>query len=129
MSSLLPSNLTTGGANIGGPESGVLSSTASGPRPQPPSAAIVRIRDVGRVELGAQNYSLACTFDGRPSVNVRITPPNISLNADRKANGKSLSTNRILTRLRRKSAQRNSLKSVVSLANPPSRRNSPASER
>src|SRR5262249_19027319 len=29
-------------------------------------------RDVARVELGAQNYSLACSFDGRPSVGLGI---------------------------------------------------------
>src|SRR5258706_247045 len=42
---------------------------------------------------------------------------------------KSFSTSLRLIRRRKKSAQRNSLNGVVSLANPPARRNSPASER
>jgi HAE1 family hydrophobic/amphiphilic exporter-1 len=33
---------------------------------------IIRIRDVGRVDLGAQSYSQFCTFDGRPSAGVAI---------------------------------------------------------
>ncbi len=33
---------------------------------------IIRIRDVGRVELGAQTYSQFCTFDGQPSAGVAI---------------------------------------------------------
>jgi multidrug efflux pump subunit AcrB len=33
---------------------------------------IVRLRDVARVELGAQNYNQACTFDGHPSVGLSI---------------------------------------------------------
>ncbi len=37
-----------------------------------PAVAIVRLRDVARLELGDQNYSLACTFDGRPSVGLAV---------------------------------------------------------
>jgi len=33
---------------------------------------IIRIKDVGRVELGAQTYSQFCTFDGQPSAGVAI---------------------------------------------------------
>jgi HAE1 family hydrophobic/amphiphilic exporter-1 len=33
---------------------------------------ITRIRDVGRVDLGAQTYSQFCTFDGRPSAGIAI---------------------------------------------------------
>ena len=33
---------------------------------------IIRIRDVGRVDLGAQSYSQFCTFDGRPSAGIAI---------------------------------------------------------
>ena len=33
---------------------------------------IIRIRDVGRVELGAQTYSQFCNFDGRPSAGIAI---------------------------------------------------------
>src|SRR5262249_39058847 len=37
-----------------------------------PTQGIVRLRDVARVELGAQNYNLSCRFDGRPSVGLAI---------------------------------------------------------
>jgi multidrug efflux pump len=40
--------------------------------PRRPSAAIVRVRDVGRVELGAQNYQQTCMFDGHLSVGMAI---------------------------------------------------------
>jgi HAE1 family hydrophobic/amphiphilic exporter-1 len=33
---------------------------------------IIRIKDVGRVELGAQTYSQFCNFDGRPSAGIAI---------------------------------------------------------
>ena len=33
---------------------------------------IIRVEDVGRVELGAQTYSQFCKFDGRPSAGVAI---------------------------------------------------------
>src|SRR5882724_677486 len=37
-----------------------------------PVPAIVRLRDVARVELGAQNYNQSCKFDGRPSVGLSV---------------------------------------------------------
>jgi multidrug efflux pump len=40
--------------------------------PQPPVAAVVRIRDIARVEMGAQNYNQACTFDQKPSVGLGV---------------------------------------------------------
>jgi multidrug efflux pump len=40
--------------------------------PVRPTAGIVRLRDVARIELGAQNYSLASTFDGQPSVGLAV---------------------------------------------------------
>jgi multidrug efflux pump len=40
--------------------------------PQPADAAVVRMRDLARVEMGAQNYNQACTFDGRPSVGLGV---------------------------------------------------------
>jgi multidrug efflux pump len=40
--------------------------------PQPLATAVVRLRDVGRAELGAQNYNQGCTFDGHPSVGLAI---------------------------------------------------------
>ena len=39
---------------------------------QEPATGIVRLRDVARVELGAQNYNQSCTFDGHPSVGLSI---------------------------------------------------------
>jgi multidrug efflux pump len=69
--SLPLSNLTSGGAS-NGPVNGVLSSTATGRGPQPPAAAIVRLRDVARVEMGALNYNQAIFFDGRPSVGLAV---------------------------------------------------------
>jgi len=36
------------------------------------SASVVRLRDVARVELGAQEYDQTCTLDGRPSVALSI---------------------------------------------------------
>ena len=40
--------------------------------PPKPAVGIVRLRDVGRVELDAQNYRQASTFDGHPSVGVAV---------------------------------------------------------
>ena len=37
-----------------------------------PTDAVVRLRDVARVEMGAQNYNQSCTFDGRPSVGLAV---------------------------------------------------------
>jgi multidrug efflux pump len=39
---------------------------------QDPVTAIVRLRDVARIELGAQNYNQSCTFDGHPSVGLSV---------------------------------------------------------
>jgi multidrug efflux pump len=66
------SGLSITSATSGAAGSATLSATTMGRGPGRPSAAVVRLRDVGRVELGAQNYSLACTFDGRPSVGLGI---------------------------------------------------------
>ena len=33
---------------------------------------VVRLRDVGRIELGAQGYDQACTLDGRPTVALSV---------------------------------------------------------
>ncbi len=40
--------------------------------PGHPSIGIVRLRDVGRVEMGATNYNQSCIFDGQPSVGLGI---------------------------------------------------------
>jgi multidrug efflux pump len=65
---LLSSSLAAGGAT----ENGVLSSTSLGRGPQAPDTAIVRLRDVARVEMGALNYNQAVFFDGRPSVGLAV---------------------------------------------------------
>ncbi len=36
------------------------------------SASIVRLRDVARVEIGAQNYNQASTFEGKPTVGLAV---------------------------------------------------------
>ncbi len=48
------------------------STGSSGSSVMPPAASIVRIRDVARVELGAQQYDQSCTLDGHPSVALSI---------------------------------------------------------
>jgi multidrug efflux pump len=40
--------------------------------PAEPATGIVHLRDVARVDLGAQNYNQSCTFDGHPSVGLSI---------------------------------------------------------
>jgi multidrug efflux pump len=66
----------TGLSIAGGPTLGTLGTGLPGAtspiRPLPPSASIVRLRDVANVELGAQNYNIACTFDGLPSVGLGV---------------------------------------------------------
>ncbi len=37
-----------------------------------PATGIVRLRDVARMEMGAQNYNQSCTLDGKPSVGLSI---------------------------------------------------------
>ncbi len=59
-------------ADVSSASEGVLGSTTLGRGPGLPAPAIVRLRDVGRVELGAQNYTQSCTFDGRPSVGLSV---------------------------------------------------------
>lgn len=40
--------------------------------PPRPSAAVVHLRDVARVEMSSQNYRQASTFDGHPSVGMAV---------------------------------------------------------
>jgi multidrug efflux pump len=65
---------TTGGAaTTGRMPGGVIGpgpTVSSGPPVS--SASMVRLREVARVELGAQNYNQACTFDGKPSVGLSV---------------------------------------------------------
>ena len=80
--------MTSGSGNAGGPnltgqsitsgtttsatDTGVIAGTTMGRGPGRPSTAIVRLRDVARLELGAQNYTQSCTFDGHPSVGLGV---------------------------------------------------------
>ncbi len=52
--------------------SGSLSSVSMGRGPGRASAAIVRLKDVARVDFGAQNYNQACTFDGHQAVGISV---------------------------------------------------------
>ncbi len=45
---------------------------ASRSSPDEPVTGIVRMRDVARIEMGAQNYNQSCTFDGHPSVGLSV---------------------------------------------------------
>jgi multidrug efflux pump subunit AcrB len=61
----------TSGENAGqGTTDPMGSSSQADPLPQVP--AIVRLRDVARVELGSRQYDQSCTLDGNPSVAVSI---------------------------------------------------------
>jgi multidrug efflux pump len=40
--------------------------------PPAPSTAVVRLGDVARVEMGAQNYNQSSTFDGNPAVGISV---------------------------------------------------------
>ncbi|MCE9561790.1 MAG: efflux RND transporter permease subunit [Planctomycetes bacterium] len=55
---------TVGGSGLGG--------GAIGGTPQSPASALVRLKDVARLELGAQNYNTICSFDGQPSVGLGL---------------------------------------------------------
>jgi multidrug efflux pump len=65
---------TAGSSSIQGAQSSLgttaVRTVVSGPRP--PAASVVRMRDIARVEMGAQNYNTACTFDGMPSVGLGV---------------------------------------------------------
>ncbi|HXL17643.1 MAG TPA: efflux RND transporter permease subunit, partial [Streptosporangiaceae bacterium] len=65
----LSSNSGTDASTVG---SGAISGQTIAQGPGRPSAGIVRLRDVARLELGDQNYNLGCTFDGRPSVGLAV---------------------------------------------------------
>jgi multidrug efflux pump len=69
---LAPPSLASGGANGTMQGSGILAATSMGRGPQPPSTAIVRLRDVARIEMGALNYNILSFFDGKPTVGLGI---------------------------------------------------------
>jgi multidrug efflux pump len=45
---------------------------ATAASPGNPSFGLVRLRDVARIELGAQNYNQSCLLDGKPSVGIAV---------------------------------------------------------
>ncbi len=62
-----------GGASVPAMVAGMMSTgIAANVGPGRPSAAIVRLRDVAHIELGAQNYNQGCIFDGKPSVGLGV---------------------------------------------------------
>jgi multidrug efflux pump len=63
---------TGGGANAKGGANGRGSGRGNGGGPAAPSVGIVRLKDVARVEMGATNYNIACTFDGGPAVGLSV---------------------------------------------------------
>jgi multidrug efflux pump len=66
-------DLTAGGASTGGTVgANAVSGGRLGGGPPSPAAAIVRLRDVARVERGAQSYINAATLDGHPSVALSV---------------------------------------------------------
>ncbi len=68
------SSTTQAGAGGAGGSSGMAGSASTGGAagPAPQAVAIVRLRDVARVELGSQQYDQSCTLDGKPSVALNV---------------------------------------------------------
>src|SRR6185437_8699159 len=69
------SNSTGGNSMNNGMPGGIpMSGGGGGGVGMPPgtSSSIVRLRDVARVEMGAQNYNQASTFDGKPTVGLAV---------------------------------------------------------
>ncbi|HZZ72885.1 MAG TPA: efflux RND transporter permease subunit [Pirellulales bacterium] len=62
----------TGGTAATTSSSGAAPSNPGTIGPGQNSVGIVRLRDVGRVELGSQQYDQSCTLDGSPSVALSI---------------------------------------------------------
>jgi multidrug efflux pump len=64
----------SGSASSGGPSNiiGTSNGVTADRGPGQPSVGIVRLRDVARIELGAQNYNMSCSFDGRPAVGLSV---------------------------------------------------------
>jgi multidrug efflux pump len=59
----------TAGGTVG---ANILSGGSLGGGPGTPSSPLVRLRDVARLELGAQQYNNASTFDGKPATGLAI---------------------------------------------------------
>ena len=59
---------SSGGTTAGGTVGALGLSGGANSGAQSPASALVKLSDVARLELGAQNYNTICSFDGRPSV-------------------------------------------------------------
>jgi multidrug efflux pump len=68
MGGSMPAGPTTNATRVGS----ALGAPTTGTGPRNIADAIVRLRDVARVEMGAQNYNQSCIFDGRPSVGLSV---------------------------------------------------------
>jgi multidrug efflux pump len=69
----ITTGVTTNSVNAGGSVGAVgLSGGALGRQGPQNSSPLVRLRDIARVEMGAQNYNLACAYDGKPSVGLAV---------------------------------------------------------
>ena len=72
-SSTTPSGSTANAmSGIMGDVTGMPTGGVSRQGPGQPSVAIVRLKDVARVQMGAQNYNQSCLFDGKPSVGLAV---------------------------------------------------------
>ncbi len=70
-STMTTPSITSGGGSLAmNPSDG--SGVTLGHAPAQPDISIVRLRDVARLELGAQNYNMSCTFDGQPAVGLSV---------------------------------------------------------
>jgi multidrug efflux pump len=72
MSGMLTGQLSIGGTGQSTSSSAAPTSSTRGTGSQAPTTAIVRLRDVARVEMGALNYNQAVFFDGRPSISLAV---------------------------------------------------------
>jgi multidrug efflux pump len=75
ITSSAPSSGTIAGLSINSgtaSANGALSGETMGRGPGRPDAAIVRLKDVARIELGAQNYNMNCLFNGKPAVGLGL---------------------------------------------------------
>ena len=70
---LSTSDVSASDASAGGVVgSSSLAGGALGGGPPSPATGLVRLRDVARLELGAQNYNLKCRFNGMQSVGIGL---------------------------------------------------------
>jgi multidrug efflux pump len=71
MVTAMPAIGSTTGQTVQGSQ-GAMSIRLGVSGPHAPAAAVVRIRDIARVEMGAQNYNQAASFDGKPTVGLAV---------------------------------------------------------